>query len=212
MILFVIRTNAKVASCSRRVTSVLHEDNGPIILTIGGISSKSGVCSTFRFCSLKLNRVCDVSTTGNNKAKSLLSTVIGRLPTRSPSRSRRPRLPRFAVIKGPGMKGSSLAGTLLNGRHGVIAPVTKAAHSSVTALCGGFNRRFVLISATNVEGGTGIRRSLRFCSIVESVHTVRRSSIYVLVISTRAKVRSRSVTVFGLVRHGGGNYIIIIGG
>lgn len=211
IVLFIISILGKIASLSGRMTTVLHHTGGPIVIITGGTSGFRLRPSSTRFCSFKLNSPFYVSTVGNSYANSLLSGVITALPS-SGRRVLRRRLPHVTVVNHPGTNGSSLVGTFVNRSHRVMASVTNAAHSSVCAGCGGFNLGFCLISATNVHGGKGIGRSLRCCSIVHSVHTVRGSSIYILVLSTAQNVRDRSLGVFSLIRGGGGNLIIYIGG
>lgn len=211
IVLFIISIVGKIASLSVRITAVLHHTGDPIVMITGGASGGRLRCGTPRFCGLKLNSPCYVSTVAKDNANSLVSLVINGFGGRS-SRVLSSRVPHFTIIKHPGTNGSSVMGTFVNRSHGVIARVTKAAHSSVCAHCGGFKFSFCLISATNVHGGGGIGRSLRCCSIVHSVHTVRNSSMYVLVLSTAEKVRDRSLGVFSLVRGGRGKLIIIVGG
>lgn len=211
MVLFMISIAGKIASLSVRMTTVLHQTGDPIVVITGGASGRRLQCGTPRFCQLKLNSPCYVSTVDNDNANSLVSLVIDGFGGRS-SRVLSRSVPHFTIMKHPGTKGSSVIGTFVNRRHGVIARVTKAAHSSVCAHCGGFNFSFCLMSATNVHGGGGIGRSLRCCSMIHSVHTVRKTSMYVLVISTAHNVRDRSLGVFSLVRGGSGNLIMIIGG
>lgn len=211
MVLFIISIVGNVASLSVRMTTVLHHTGDPMVVITGGASGRSLRCGTPRFCHLKLNSPCYVSTVANDNAKSLVSLVIDGFGGRS-TRVLSSSVPHFTMMNHPGTKGSSVIGTFVNRRHGVIARVTNAAHSSVCAHCGGFNFSFCLISATNVHGGGGIGRSLRCCSIMHSVHSVRGTSMYVLVISTAHNVRDRSLGVFSLVRGGRGKLIIIIGG
>lgn len=211
IVLFIISIVGKIASLSRRMTTVLHHTGGPILLITGGASGRRLRCGTPRFCDLNLNSPCYVSTMANDNANSVVSLVIDGFGGRS-SRVLSRSVPHFTMIKHPGTKGSSVIGTFVKRSHGVIARVTNAAHSSVCAHCGGFNFSFCLMSATNVHGGGGIGRSLRCCSMVHSVHSVRGTSMYVLVMSTAHNVRDRSLGVFSLVRGGTGKLIIIIGG
>lgn len=211
MVLFIISMIGKIASLSVTMTSVLQHAGGPIVVMTGGASGGRLRCGTTRFCGLKLNSPCYVSTLDKDNAKRLLSLIMNGFDGRNRrllSRS----VPHFTMMKHPGTKGSSVVGTFVKRSHGVMARVTNAAHSSVCAHCRGFNFSFCLMSATNVHGGGGMDRSLRCCSIVHSVHSVRGSSIYVLVLSTAHNVRKRSLGVFSLVRHGRGNLIMIIGG
>lgn len=182
-----------------------------MVLMTGGISGDTRCCRTTRFCGLNLNSPRYVDTTANNNANSLLSVVLSGLRS-GPRRSVRRSVPHFTIMNHPGTNGDDVVGTFVNRSEGVIARVTNAAHSDVCAHCSGFNFSFCLMSATNVHEGGGIDRSLRFCSMVHSVHTVRGDSIYVLVLSTAHNVRARSVGVFRLVRGGGGDLIIMIGG
>lgn len=93
------------------------------------------VVSICRFCGLNVNRPVPVSTTGHVKLNSVLSRITGRFP-RSTSARRSSRVPEVTVIKGPGMKGSSLMGGLLKRSHIVISSVTKAAESTMSAEMG----------------------------------------------------------------------------
>lgn len=211
IVLFMISIVGKIASLSVRMTTVLHHTGDPIVVITGGASGRSLRCGTPRFCGLKLNSPCYISTVAKDNANSLVSLVIDGFGGRS-SRVLSSSVPHFTIMKHPGTKGSSVMGTFVKRRHGVMARVTKAAHSSVCAHCGGFKFSFCLISATNVHGGGGMGRSLRCCSIIHSVHSVRNSSIYVLVLSTAENIRKRSLGVFSLVRGGRGNLMIIVGG
>lgn len=194
------------------MTSVLHESGGPIILIMGGISDFRGfVPSICRFCGLKVKRPCPISTSSVLKLKSVLSRIIGCFPRKSRGRPRS-REPGMTVVKGPGIKGSSLVGGLTRRSHMVMSSVTKAAESTVSASVGCGKGRCMFVSATKLHHGGGVGRRVRHCDVVHTIATIRHTSIIVVIVSTARKMARRSTGVTKVTRSEKGNVVVTIGG
>lgn len=209
VVIFIISTQTKVVNTSTRVNGFLRALNGPICIITGGISNIRSSTPT-RFCTLKLNRPCPVTTDRNHNVNGLLRVLATSVPRRSTIM--RPENLGLTVVNHPGIKGSALIGHLLNRSHIIIFSVPNAAHSDVCVPCGHSNGSCMLVSATNIHHHNGVSRGMRGFSIVGALRTVRSSGIAIVIVSTRRKVISRSLRVVNCTLSTNHTLIMTVGG
>lgn len=195
------------------MTGLLRGGNIPIIMTIGGVSAHLTRRHLCRFRSFNVSVMIPVSTRRKANIVRLLSTLITRV-TRGPTPIRSRSHPyHIMLLNGPGINGSSLVGRLMGFRQSVISPRPNAAQRSVSRavrFCGTSVR---LASATNVHHGHAIDSPLRALVMGDSFHTIRGTSIVLLLVSTTDNaLTSRRLGLTFCVLRGFGTLVVLFGG